>query len=123
MFYIRNESLFSKWAALEGDKSSWVTSSPCTCCMTLNCSGLASEVKREFSDIPALNLQASRDSKRQSELLSGKGRHYVPWLLQDVSIVCMINESMFQTFPLNVFEPSNNIAFHVLLAVFEIYEA
>lgn len=35
----------------------------------------------------------------------------------------MINEPTFQMFPFNVFEPSNNIAFHVLLTVSEIYEA
>lgn len=52
-------------------------------------------------------------------MISQKEGRYLPWF----GIVCVINESTFETFPFNVFEPSNNIAFHVLLTVFEIYEA
>lgn len=62
-----------------------------------------------------LGLPASSDSKERNEMLSERGRYCVLWLLRTFSSVCMINESTFQTFPFNVFEPSNNIAFHVLL--------
>lgn len=38
-------------------------------------------------------------------------------------MLCVINESMFPAFSFHGSGPSNNIAFHVFLTVFEIYEA
>ena len=104
-----------------GDQGSWVTQH-----LPYDVELLMARLLRwqgNAATVPVLGLPASRDSKRSKEPLAEKGRCRLPWLLRGVSIVCMINESAFQTFPFNVLEPPDNIAFHVLLTVFEIYEA
>lgn len=101
-----------------GNQGAQVTSSLCTCGSPWTGKSSASDVKRGYSK----GLMAFSENWKQDEL-SERGRYCTPWSLQGVHVVCVINESIFHTFPSSIPVPSDNTVFHVLLTLFEIYEA